>query len=90
MTDAQQALGRPLANAFQVLRQGGGLLFGGHQPAVFLPKGFLADQTLPALVAMPGASILDDVGRLAVGAIHWPHLIAFPQSNQYLLSNPRF
>ena len=67
MTDAQQALGRPLANAFQVLRQGGGLLFGGHQAAVFHSKGFLAGQTSPALVAMPGGSMLDEVDRLAVG-----------------------
>ena len=62
-----------IIDAFQVLGQGGRLGFGSHQAAVFFAEGFPTFQALPALVAMPGGAVLDDVRGLAVGAVHGCH-----------------
>ena len=70
MADAEQAFRGPLTNAFQILRQRGGFLFGSHQAAVLFTEGSLAFLTPPPLVAVAGSSVLDALVRLAMGAVH--------------------
>ena len=70
MTDSQQPFGGPLADAFQILRQRGGLRFGGHSAPVFFPEGFFAAQAEPALMAVARAAVFNNMIRLAMGAVH--------------------
>jgi hypothetical protein len=70
VADAQQPFGRPLTNAFHVLRQSGFFLFGIHQAMIFFSKSLFAFLAPPALVSVAGGSILHDVGRFAVWAVH--------------------
>src|ERR1039458_4330940 len=70
VADAEEPFRRPLANPFQILRQSGGLRFGGHQAAVLFPESLMAGWAAPALVAVAGGSILDAVGSVAERAVH--------------------
>ena len=83
MADAQQPFGGPLADALQVLRQGGLLFFGRYQAAVLFTKGFFAAQAEPALVSVARAAVFNNVISLAMGAVHaaaynTPILISIP------------
>jgi hypothetical protein len=70
VADAQESLGRPLTNAFQVLRQSGFFLFGVHQAMIFFAKGLFAFLAPPALVSVAGGSVLHNIGCFAVRAVH--------------------
>ena len=70
VADAEQPFGRPLADALQVLRQGGLLFFRRHQAPILFTEGFFAARAAPALMAVPRGAVLDDVGGLAMGAVH--------------------
>ena len=70
MTDSQQPFGGPLADALQVLRQGGLPFFRRHQAPILFTEGFFAAQAKPALMAVAGAAVFDSVIGLAMGAVH--------------------
>lgn len=70
MADSQQPFGGALADAFKVLRQSGRLGFRGHTTPVFFAEGLFAFRATPTLMAMPGGSIFDAVGGVAVRTVH--------------------
>jgi hypothetical protein len=85
VADAQQPFCRALADPFEILRQRGNLRFMGHQAPVFFPKGSFAGGTAPALVAVPGGSILNTLGGVTVRAVHTQILSATAHNiNTYL------